>query len=241
MSNGLNLKTALMAAVCVGGLTLTACASSQTSGSRYGSVYDYESGGDCGSNACGAVVTPPVASTRYGSETVIGGQPVSPGVVYADCSVVGGMNCPQPAPQPVPVYTPAPAPTYTPPAYSGPVECPAGTTPNGDGTCMQGGDYGYTSSTTTTVAPSYAEPVSCPSGTTPNGDGTCMQGSGYSFSSSSSVTTTSSSGQMGDCPTGTSRTNDGTCMMSDSNVTIYDGYQPPAEYEAPKTYRPYRK
>ncbi len=269
MSNVLTLKKGLMAAVCVGGLTLTACASSQTSGSRYGSVYDYESGGDCG-NACGAVVTPPVSSSRYGSDTVIGGQAVSPGVVYADCSVVGGMNCGQPAPQPVPVYTqPAPtytqpAPVYTPPAYTGPVSCPAGTTPNGDGTCMQqGGDYGYTPSTPaysdpapvyTAPTQSYSAPVACPAGTTPNGDGTCMEGSGYDFSSSSSSSSSSTysssqSGQMGDCPSGTTRANDGSCMMSENsntNVVIYgsdnnDGYQAPTDYQAPKTYLPYRK
>jgi len=253
MSNVLTIKKGLMAAVCVGGLTLTACASSQTSNSRYGSVYDYESGGDCG-NECAAVVTPPVTSSRYGSDTVIGGQPVSPGAVYADCSVVSGMNCnTQPVQQPVQIYNqPAPAPVYTQsvqtPAYTGPVSCPAGTAPNGDGTCMQSGDYGYSSSTTqgyTAPTQGYSEPAACPAGTTPNGDGTCMEGSGYDYSSS----TISSSSEMGDCPTGTTRAGNGSCMMSegtDSSVVIYGsgsntGYQAPTDYKAPTTYLPYRK
>ena len=43
MSGTLILKNGLLAAACVAGLTLTACASSgQSSSSRYGDVYEYE-------------------------------------------------------------------------------------------------------------------------------------------------------------------------------------------------------
>ncbi|HHL43079.1 MAG TPA: hypothetical protein ENJ42_05630 [Hellea balneolensis] len=240
------LKSSLVAASCLAGLTLTACASGASS-SRYGSVYDYESGGNCNSGPCGAVVTPPVSGSRYGTPTtVIGGQPVAPGVVYANCSQVSGMNCGV-APAPAPVPMPAPAPTYT----GGPVSCPAGTTPNGDGTCMMSGSTGYTSSTSTYSGPttSYSgETLPCPAGTTPNGDGTCMQSSsGYtsSYSSSSSSVVTSSSGDMADCPTGTTRAGDGTCMMSSGgNVEIYSGssgYTPPSTYTPPTSYLPIRK
>lgn len=241
------LKSSLVAASCLAGLTLTACASGSSS-SRYGSVYDYESGGNCNAGPCGAVVTPPATPSRYGTPApMIGGQPIAPGVVYADCTKIGGMNC---GPTPAPAPMPAPAPV---PSYSGaPVSCPAGTTPNGDGTCMMVGSTGYSSSTSTYTAPSTSysgETLPCPAGTTPNGDGTCMQSSGgytssYSSSSSSS-SIVSSGGDMADCPAGTTRNNDGTCMMaSGTNVEIYSGssgYTPPSTYTPPKTYLPIRK
>ena len=219
------LKSGLIASACVAGLTLTACASSSQnshSNSRYGdgSVYDYESGGNCNAGPCGnAVVAAPVVESRYGSATVIGGQQVSSGVVYADCSVVGGMNCNAQPVQQVPVYT-QPAPVYqAQQSYGAPVACPAGTTPNGDGTCMESGS-GYSTGSTYTGSTysgssvqSYGEPVACPSGTTPNGDGSCMEsGSGYSGSYSSGSTTSTYSGGAVSCPSGTTDNGDGTCM-----------------------------
>ena len=155
----------------------------------------------------------------YSNQT-IGGQAVSPGVVYADCSTVGGMNCNQQQ-----VYTPPAttyqAPTYSAPVNTGPVACPSGTTPAGDGTCMQSsGSYDYSS--TTTATPSYSsgtsyssgssyssgasyggETADCPAGTTATGDGTCMEsgGSSYDFSS---TTTSSSSSYSGSSYTGSS-------------------------------------
>jgi len=240
MSKNLIFKNGLLIGACVAGLTLSACASSQ-GGGRYGGVYDYESGGDCNTGAsCGAVVAPPVVDSRYGSaQTVIGGQPVSPGVVYTDCSQFGGMNCG--APQ---VYTP-PVAQYPAPAM--PISCPTGTTPSGDGSCMQtGGGYNYNYSSTVTT-PSYnAGPVDCPAGTTPNGDGTCMQsGGGYDFTTTTSTHAhSSSSGQMADCPAGTTPNGDGTCMEG-TGVEIYGndntGYTPPTTYTPPPTYLPIRK
>ena len=154
MSRSLVFKNGLLAAACVAGLTLTACASNGSS-TRYGGgthsagTYDYESG-NCGGNACGAV------DSRYGAVDsgyqgqVIGGQTLrTDTVVYADCSQIGGMNCAQ---QPT-LYS-APTQTYSQQSYqtqsAAPAECPAGTTPNGDGTCMQGGGTSaYTGGTVT--------------------------------------------------------------------------------------------
>lgn len=256
MSGTLILKNGLLAAACVAGLTLTACASSgQSSSSRYGDVYEYESGGSgCNANArdCGLVAQPYTApqtvysgQNAYSNQT-IGGQAVSPGVVYADCSTVGGMNCNQQQ-----VYTP---PAYTPPVNTGPMTCPSGTTPAGDGTCMQsGGSYDYSSTTTATTSytgPSYSgETADCPAGTTATGDGTCMEsgGSSYDFSStinsSTSYTGSTYSGEAADCPAGTTATGNGTCMESTGNVEIYDntGYTPPSTYTPPVDYLPIRK
>ncbi|HHI89270.1 MAG TPA: hypothetical protein ENK01_04875 [Hellea balneolensis] len=229
MSMNSIFKSTLISGACVAGLTLSACASGGAGGSsRYGSVYDYESGGSCGGTpACGAVIA-------------------------------------QPAPVPAPVYqapAPAPAPVYQAPSqsYSGPVSCPAGTTPAGDGTCLQSGsvssgsytDYGTTTTTTTSGAP-----AACPAGTTPNGDGSCMMTSDTGLYSGSSSTTSSSgtvysgtsSSQMADCPAGTTPNGDGSCMMTSGTqptVTIYDqhttGYEaPPVDY-VPPTYQPIRK
>jgi hypothetical protein len=81
-----------------------------------------------------------------------------------------------------------------------PANCPAGTTAQPDGTCLQGSSY--TSSSTYSATPSYTSSISyaappaathisgarvdCPAGTKPISDGTCLQtGESYSFSSSS--------------------------------------------------------
>lgn len=211
------LKSGMIVGASVVALTLGACASSGANGSRYGNVYDYESGGNCNAGAsCGAVVTPPLplpVESRYGSTTVIGGQPVSPGVVYTDCSQVAAMGCGAPAPAPSVAYFPPSPPSMY---YSGEaVSCPANTTPAGDGTCMMTGSGYYTDSTTTTTT----------------------TGSGWSGSTSSGGTV--------DCPANTTRANDGTCIMnSDTSptVTIYPstGYVPPVDYTAP-VYLPIRK
>lgn len=226
MSGTLILKNGLLAAACVAGLTLTACASGQSSSSRYGDVYDYESGGNsCYGAACGAVAQEYTAPTAYTG--TIGGQAISPGVVYTDCSLVSGMNCNQQ--QTVEIYSP--------PVTTG-VICPSGTTTAGDGTCMQAADtYAYTSTAT-----SYAgETADCPVGTTAAGDGTCMQsGSSYDYASTSSSSTSTYTGStystgVIDCPAGTSATGNGTCMETTS------GYTPPVTYIPPTTYLPIRK
>ncbi len=175
MSTSSTFKSGLVAAACIAGLSLSACASNSNSG-RYGSVYDYESSGQClPSGNCQAA--PVVAEPVYDGASRYGGETVSSGVVYADCSQVGGMSCNPPV-APMPMPAPAPAPVYSgvQTTYSGPVQCPSGTRDNGDGTCMMtSGSYGSTTTYEPTVVQSSGQMADCPAGTTPNGDGTCME------------------------------------------------------------------
>lgn len=282
MSGTLILKNSILAVTCVAGLTLTACASSgsQSSSSRYGSVYDYESGGNgCDTTSCGAVAQPyaggqQMSGGQYMGGTqhmsggqMIGGQAVSPGVVYADCSVVSDMNCN--GQQPTQVYT-QPATTGSDYGYSHstmssttPAQCPTGTTPANDGTCMQSdsSSYGYSStptypstgySSTTTSTHTSGGAVPCPTGTTAAGDGTCMASGSYGYSSSTTNSTysgtTSSYGSTSagtaNCPTGTTSQGDGTCMESSSTYgssSTTTGYTAPTTYTPPTSYLPIRK
>ena len=256
------IRAGLIATVGVAGLTLTANAQS-----RYGNVYDYESGKNCGQACVPAAPMTPAASTRYGAPVVAAPTynqaPVyNPAPVYVDC-VQAGTCAPQAATvytQPAPVYS---QPAYTQPTYSqqtytqsaqmAPANCPAGTTAQSDGTCMQGSSYSsgstyssgttYSAPTTSYSAPTMSmEPVNCPSGTTAQSDGTCMQtGSSYSSGSTYSSGTTSSysSGSYSapssmsmepvNCPSGTTAQSDGTCMQGGSNayagtsVELYTG------------------
>ena len=137
------LKSGMVVGASVVALTLGACASSGDSSGRYGSVYGYESGGSCNSAPCAAVAPVPMG---YNTTTVIGGQQVSPGIVYTDCSQMVAVGCGAPYAPPIPVYV-APA----------PISCPINTIMVSDGSCV----------TTTTS-------VSCPSHTTQASDGTCM-------------------------------------------------------------------
>ncbi len=221
---------------------------------RYGNVYDYESGQNCG-QACVPAQQATTASTRYGSTvTPAPAMQVAPGPVYVDCTQMG--TC---APQAQTVYTApiqqyqAPAPSYT-QSYAqtqsyntGPVACPAGTAAQPDGTCLQGAMGSSTSSSrmTVTLPTNYSgtvAPVNCPSGTTAQPDGTCMQGAGSSSWTSSSTTSYGSTGSYGssssyastmgtpvNCPAGTTAQPDGTCMQggsgsyTNSTVEIYTG------------------
>ncbi len=221
MSGRTIFKSSIVVGAGVVALTLGACASSGSAGSRYGSVYDYESGGSgCVAGACSAVVTPHV-DTIYGSTntgTVIGGQAVSPGVIYTDCSqaanLASNLGCSAPAPiYSQPVQPPIPQPPTT--VHAGPINCPTGTTPAGDGTCMMtGGGSTYTGVT-----------------------------HGTTHSSVTHSTTTSTIAQ---CPTGTTRSHDGTCMMSSTPSIVHSpphtntGYQPVQHHTVP-VYRPIRK
>lgn len=164
------LKSGMIVGASMVALTLGACASSGNGSSRYGSVYDYESGGSCnGGASCGAVVSAPV-ETRYGSTTtVIGGQPVSPGIVYTDCSQIAAMNCGAPYAPPVSVA----------PVVTGPVGCPSNTTMDNNGTCVMmnsGSVYTETTSSSSgwSASSSSSDAVSCPSNTKQASDGTCM-------------------------------------------------------------------
>lgn len=227
--------------VTLAGMTFTANAQS-----RYGNVYDYESGQNCGQACVPAAPVTPQANTRYGAPAVAA-PAYNQAPVYVDCAQMG--TC---APAPAVVYTqPAPVyqqPTYQQPAQSyetyaqaAPVNCPAGTTAQSDGTCMQG-STGYSDSYTTSgssysTGSSFGGTVDCPAGTTAQSDGTCMQGSSYSSSSTSTYDSGSSYGYSApvmnaepvNCPAGTTAQSDGTCMQGGSNaysnkaVEIYTG------------------
>jgi hypothetical protein len=240
------LKSGLVASACVAGLALSGCATSQGSDSRYGGVADYESGDDCTTSPCG-----PVVDSRYGSTA-------NEDVVYTDCGTVASVGC-APAPQPVyqapPVYEAPPAPMpvaqptvqyVAPPAPMGPIDCPAGTTDSGNGTCMMSssgtsysGTTSYSSGTTYSsgATTSYSgERADCLPGTTDAGDGTCMQGSGSSAYTGSSATIygSSTTTDYADCPAGSTRSASGTCAVS-------SGYTPAPTYTPPQTYLPIRK
>ena len=238
MSTTKLFRAGLIATVGVAGLTLTANAQS-----RYGSVYDYESGQNCG-QACvpaAPAVATPAANSRYGAP-VTAAPTYNQAPVYVDC-VQAGTCAPQPAvvytqPAPAPVYTP-PVQTYTQTAQMAPLKCPAGTTAQSDGTCMQTGSTypsgsTYSSGTTSTYsAPTMSmEPVNCPAGTTAQPDGTCMQGgtvsSGVTMPGTFSQSPTISMDPV-NCPAGTTAQPDGTCMQggtgsyTGSTVELYTG------------------
>jgi len=209
MSANLFLRNTAIVAIGAATLTLTACASSNSGSTRYGNVYDYESGQNC-STACTApaVVQAPVV-TEYS-----GYVETTPTVVYEEPSYTA------------PVTYTAPATSYA----STSVECPAGTTSQADGTCLQSG-YDTTSYSTTTsyttAAPvvqtvsTVSTAVECPAGTTAQSDGTCLQGS------STSVYTGGTATIYADPPATTTTT------------TTYGGYEN-GGYTA-KTYLPIRK
>lgn len=224
MSTNTFIRASLLATMGVAAMSITASAQSHA---RYGNVYDYESSKDC-AHPC-TIQKAPMAQTsaRYGAPIAV-----------------------QPAPAPVaPVYIPAPAPMAPAPApthvyaqatQTAPAQCPAGTTAQPNGTCMQtSSGYGYTGSTTSygsgstyssgTTHTMSSEPVSCPAGTTAQADGTCLQGSGYSMGSTTTSSTTSygsgstySSSTMSSepvsCPAGTTAQADGTCLQGGSSV-----------------------
>jgi len=67
--------------------------------------------------------------------------------------------------------------------------CPAGTTAQSDGTCLQGGSVSsYTSSYSPSYVTSGGSVENCPAGTASQADGTCLQGGSISSYSSSSYT-----------------------------------------------------
>jgi len=243
------LKTAAIAAISVAGLAVTANAQS----ARYGghSIASYEGvGNNCAPAACEAPIAP---ASRYGSTQTVA--PVyNQAPIMVDCSVFGNPACgPQVINQPQTVYT---QPTYVqaapqveiyndgysaPTTMSAPVNCPAGTTAQSDGTCMQGSSYSM-GSTYTAPATTMSAPANCPAGTTAQSDGTCMQtGSSYSGTSYSSG---SGSMSMGTCPSGTSMQADGTCAQTQTTYTgdaspSY-GYTTDGSYGT-DAYRPIRK
>ena len=248
-----------------GALTLAATANAQNS--RYGDIYQYESGRNCG-QAC-----VPAQQGRYTAPA-----PAPLGApVYVDCTQLGTCAPAQPTTvfsqpsyiPPAPVYT-QPAPVYTQPAPTftqAPANCPAGTVAQADGTCMQtsstfssGTTYSTDSYSTGSTFSSGSTMMDCPAGTVAQADGTCMQSGSSSFatenfsSSYSTGSTMSMGSSMADCPAGTVAQADGSCMQGGSSFTtgtvelfLGDATTTP-DYSYPTTgttytsdYRPVRK
>ena len=255
------MSTTLFKIAAVTAVSFAAMATSAQAQSRYGDINAYEGAADCLPTACEPVVNAP--SSRYGSTTTVA-PAYNQAPVYVDCSVTG--TCaPAVMAQPTTVYTQPyaqqAAPTiqmYEQPAVSMSVNCPAGTTAQNDGTCMQtgssmsmGSSYSRDSwsSASTTVA------ADCPMGTSPQPDGTCMQtgasiGASTSYSMGSTYTPSTTTMMPANCPAGTTAQADGTCAQgsSYSTATVYEGDATPSygyandgSYGTQTTYLPIRK
>lgn len=221
MSTTKFLRAGLIASIGVAGLTLTANAQS-----RYGNVYDYESGRNCGAACVAPAPLTPQANTRYGAP-IVAAPTYNQAPVYVDCTQLG--TC---APQPSVVYT-QPAPVYTQHhsgasiAQAAPVNCPSGTTPQSDGTCLQGGMGSFSMPAnqmeTLTMPGTFSQtPVSCPTGTTLQSDGTCLQGGSSGFQpmepSNNVIMPGTFNRAPADCPAGTTAQSDGTCLQGAGGV-----------------------
>jgi hypothetical protein len=225
-----------------------ACAQGAYAGGRYGASHGGQHtqtaptvsryGGTCGASMGNNCVQPQPYSYQQS-------MPVSPGVVYVDCATMG--TCaPQQSVQTYQAPTTSYAQSYSTQSYSAPMaqaaDCPAGTTMQSDGTCMQSSyssTPSYSSATTYSSTSSYGgETVPCPAGTSKQSDGSCMQtgssfGSSTSYSGGSSYSSASSYGSSSapaNCPAGTTAQSDGTCMQGGSvssyaggTATIYSG------------------
>ena len=223
----------------LGAVSFAAVATSAQAQSRYGDIMAYEGGAtNCAPSACATGTT--VEASRYGSvETVQPAYNAAP--VMVDCSVMGAACGPQVVAQPTTVYTQPVQQSYT-QSYAqtytaSPVDCPAGTTMQPDGTCMQSGSSYSTTTTTQTYTPSApVMTANCPAGTTMQPDGTCLQGSGGMSITTTQTYTPPSTTMMVDCPAGTTKQADGTCAQTS---TTY-GYDASPVYGA-DVYRPIRK
>jgi len=244
--NKLFITTAI-AALGVSSVATTANAQS----SRYGGadVHTYEGGTNCNVNPC-APVAAPAQSSRYGGYV----QQQAP--VYVDCAQMGTCG-PQVMAQPTTVYTQPAAPVYQQPQQQyvqhtqmAPANCPAGTTAQQDGTCLQtgttstySGTTSYGSSTSYGSTSSYSDydvvidaapaapamPVNCPAGTTAQNDGTCMQGSSYGSSTAYTGSITLPETH-----------NSGSIYSGDASASTSYGYTSDGAYTA-TDYRPIRK
>lgn len=123
----INFRGGAIAAISTLAFAATA-ASANPQDSRYGDIYDYESGQNCGQACVAPPAAQPVRAPAYVPPQAVTGPPI-----YIDCSVMG--SC---APQASTVYT-QPQTSYSQHTTysSAPLNCPAGTTPQADGTCLQ--------------------------------------------------------------------------------------------------------
>jgi hypothetical protein len=202
MSTKQMIRSGLMGSAAFATLGLTACANSHAQSPRYGAGthYDYESAQSCGSSCTTGVTTPsyrpaPVPTaprTHYGYEGVPCGTSCSTGG-YTGVVSTG-------YPTVTSGYTTGSVST----GYSQETApCPAGTTSQPDGTCMQGGSHtSYTTGSSSYIGGSsyssggYSSSgystsggvADCPAGTTTQPDGSCLQGGGSSYSSHTTST-----------------------------------------------------
>jgi hypothetical protein len=176
MSTHTYLRATAIAALTTVAFAATA-ASANAQNSRYGNIYDYESGHNCGQACVGPLVAQPVRAPAYVPPQAVTGPPI-----YVDCSTMGSCA----SQQATTVYTEpqtysnsySASTTYS----SGTLNCPAGTTAQADGTCLQDSSYSsmstttYTGPTTTySGTMTHSSPVTCPYGTTEQADGTCLE------------------------------------------------------------------
>lgn len=221
MGTNYAIRNGLIAALGVSGLVLSACAGHQ--GNRYASIYDFESGGDCG-NACGTTYQPPVSDcgqTTYGGcagsvPTITHVQPM-PTTTYSS-GTIGGSGYSSGG-----SYTTGG--TISSGSYSTGGTISSGSYSSG-GTISSGGysTGGYSSFSSSTA------PAECPAGTVMQPDNTCLQTSGSSFSGISSsagstgytsTTTTTSIADAVTCPAGTMQQADGTCLQTGGASSSY--------------------
>ena len=205
-------RSALMAATGIAALGLTACANGHAS-DRYGaSHYDYETTGTC-AGACGGkshvpaykpAPAPVPVFTHYDYESSPGGC-----VTRSPCGgIVSGGYTSTVSTGHISTGHVSTGHIASPSFSSEVAPCPAGTTTQPDGTCLQNGHgyvgSSYSSGSVISSGSSYSSgsyssgsissstiAAECPAGTTAQPDGTCLQhsGSSYSFSSTTTHTT----------------------------------------------------
>lgn len=224
MSTKQIIRSGLMGSVAFAALGLTACANSHAQSTRYGGEthYDYESAHSCGSS-CTTGHTAPTPTYRPA--------PQAPRTHYGYEGVPCNTACGATTGVSSGFTTVAPSyPTVTTPSYptistttssvsttgyaQETAPCPAGTSAQPDGSCMQSSGYtagssfttgssstlgssSYTSGSTYTGGSSFSSGgystsggvAECPAGTTTQPDGSCLQRSGSSYSSHTSSST----------------------------------------------------
>lgn len=207
MSLNITTRVLTLPALIFSGFALTACSAqgyghgsqlaganclppAQSCNARYAAGqygYDNNGGGTLGAGQYNHGINAG-GKTRYGTSYQVAGYQQS--YVAQQQLPLAPMYQPQsyaPAAQAVDVEIFAPT-----TSYAAPANCPAGTTAQADGTCLQGSSTMSYTSTASYTGPSYSTSsmsANCPAGTTAQSDGTCLQGS----SSTSYVTSSASS------------------------------------------------
>jgi len=176
MSTHTYLRATAIAALTTVAFAATAAAANAQN-SRYGDVYDYESGHNCGQACIAPALAQPVRAPAYVPPQAVTGPPI-----YVDCATMGSCAAQQPATVYAEPQTYSNSYSESTTYSSAPANCPAGTTAQANGTCLQNSSYSSMSTTTYTGPTStysgtmtHSSAVNCPSGTTKQADGTCLQ------------------------------------------------------------------